>query len=312
MRELASLRDLRRIYLREAPDLIHHVTIKPNTYGTIAARWSGHPVVVNSFMGLGSLFDPTVRSRVLRTCLAVGWKAVVGRAAWTITETRRDLDVLINLGLADLTRSSVIPGDIDLARFSPAETTQNEPLRVLMACRLLHDKGVEDFVKAAELLERSSREVVFAVAGTIDRGNPTAIPESQIALWQKGPVDFLGQVEDMADLIRRSSVAVLPTFYQEGIPRFLLEAAACGLPIVATDVGGCSEVVREGLNGFLVRPRTPEALAGAISRLLDNPGLRAEMGRAGRLVAQSFDQKEVVAAHMALCAEVAGLDELRR
>jgi glycosyltransferase involved in cell wall biosynthesis len=312
LRELGSLRDLRRIYLREAPDLIHHVTVKPNTYGTIVARWSGRPVVVNSFMGLGSLFDPTLRSRVLRTCVAAGWKAFRGKAEWTIAETRQDLAVLINLGFADPTRSSVIPGDVDLARFTPARAAQNEPLRVLMACRLLRGKGVEDFVKAAELLRASSHEVAFAVAGTTDRGNPTAIPESQIALWQEGPVDFLGHVEDMADLLRHSSVAVLPTFYQEGIPRFLLEAAAAGLPIVATDVGGCSEVVREGLNGFLVRPRTPEALAGAISRLLDDPGLRAEMGRAGRLVAQSFDQREVVAAHIALCAEVAGLDELRR
>lgn len=312
LRELASLRDLRRIYLRETPDLIHHVTVKPNTYGTIVARWSGRPVVVNSFMGLGSLFDPALRSRLLRTCLVAGWKAFAAKAEWTIAETRQDLAVLTNLGLADPAHSSVIPGDVDLDRFTPAVTTRDEPLRVLMACRLLQGKGVEDFVKAAELLARSSRDVAFAVAGASDLGNPTAIPESQIALWRKGPVEFLGQVEDMADLLRHSSVAVLPTFYQEGIPRFLLEAAACGLPIVATDVGGCSEVVRDGVNGFLVHPRVPEALAAAISRLLDDPELRADMGRAGRLVAQSFDQKKVIAAHMALCAEVAGLDQLRR
>jgi glycosyltransferase involved in cell wall biosynthesis len=206
----------------------------------------------------------------------------------------------------------VIPGDVDLDRFSPAGTAQGAPLRVVMACRLLRGKGVEDFVKAAELLARSSDEVIFVVAGTSDLGNPTAIPESQIALWKEGRVEFLGHVEDMAALLRGSSVAVLPTFYQEGIPRFLLEAAASGLPIVATDVGGCSEVVRDGLNGFLVRPHAPEALAVAIGRLINDPGLRAEMGRRGRLAAQSFDQKAVVAAHMALCAEVAGLAELAR
>ena len=157
-----------------------------------------------------------------------------------------------------------------------------------MVSRLLRDKGVREFVEAASLVRKVRDDIVFTLVGAPDEGNPTSVPTEQVRSWvAEGLVEWWGHREDVAEVLAGSHVAVLPTYYGEGVPKTLLEAAACGRPIVATDVPGCREVVHHGGNGLLVPARDARALAGAITALADDPARRAAMGAEGRRRAET-------------------------
>jgi len=152
---------------------------------------------------------------------------------------------------------------------------------------LLWDKGVKEFVEAARYIRAKDQSPRFVLAGQPDVGNPSAVGLDHIEAWSReGAVEWWGQQDDMPEVLAQTSIVVLPTVYGEGVPKILLEAAAAGRPIVATDARGCREVVRHGINGFLVPPGETLPLAAAIRRLLDSPTLRAEFGRAGRHIAE--------------------------
>jgi len=159
---------------------------------------------------------------------------------------------------------------------------------------MLWDKGVAEFVDAARLLSNRCTEVRFVLVGMIDPGNRSAISDSQIRAWQdEGVVEWWGHREDMPATLAAANVVVLPS-YREGLPKVLLEAAACGRAVVATDVAGCREIVRQGVNGFLVPPRDPAALADAVALLIRDPALRAEAGRRSReIVEQEFSVSKI-------------------
>ena len=175
---------------------------------------------------------------------------------------------------------------------------------VVMASRLLKDKGVREFVYAATRLREQGVVCRFVLAGEPDSGNPHSISTEEVATWRSsGVVEVVGYCADIAALFRNSHVVVLPSYYGEGLPKVLVEAAACGRPIVTTQSPGCRDAITPGVSGFLVPPREIPSLAAAIRKLVDDPGLRERMGRAGRQLAEErYGIEKIVAAHLEIYA----------
>jgi len=276
------------LYRRLRPDLVHHFTIKAVVYGSLAARLVGVRCVVNSITGLGYAFVKGGASGRLLRRLAVGLYRAALRAPQTqaIFENQDDMESFVDRRIVRREKAVVIPGTgVDLAQFRPTAEPTGEPV-VVLASRMLWDKGVGEFVEAARHLKRDGVGGRFVLVGTPDPGNPSSIPADQLHAWTaEGVVEWLGRRDDMPAVYAASSVAVLPS-QREGLPRTLVEAAASARPIVASDVPGCRDVVRDGVNGLLVPPGDAAALAAAIGRLLADPQLRRRMGEKGRAIAE--------------------------
>jgi glycosyltransferase involved in cell wall biosynthesis len=309
-REMLTFLQVFRTYRRVKPDLVHHFALKAVVYGGLAARLCGKLPSVNSIAGLGHVF--TVRSfgmRILRKVILLLMRiALGGTNARTIVENKDDQNLLVAAHVMTLERVVVISGvGVNPAEFLPLPEPDGVPL-VLLASRMLWAKGVGEYVQAAERLKKAGIRARFVLAGVPDPGNPASIPESQLRAWaNEGSVEWWGQRSDMPSVFAQAHVVCLPTSYREGVPRVLIEAAACGRAVVTTDVPGCREVVRHGENGLLVPPRDPAALAEAIGRLLGDPALRARMGARGREIAvQEFSEEQVVRETLALYRELGG------
>jgi glycosyltransferase involved in cell wall biosynthesis len=294
-----AIAHLCRIYRREALDAVHHFTIKPNIYGSLGAQLARIPKIINTFTGLGFVFGDSTTSRLLRTIVLPLLRLVLWpRNAITVFQNDHDREVFLRRGLVRTAQTSVIAGSgVNTTRFTPGSHSRMphaEPV-VLMASRLLMDKGLGEFVAAAQCLREQGITCRFWVAGTPDEGNPACVPQALLAQWQRdGVVEFLGQRSDMPELLRQADIAVLPS-YHEGLPRFLQEAAATGLSLVATDIEGCRLVVREGVNGLLVPPKDVMALAQALGTLVTDVSMRARMGRASREIAvQEFNEARII------------------
>ena len=274
---------LQRIYRQEKPQIVHHFTVKPVLYGSLAARWLHIPAVINSITGLGYVFvSQEGKARLLRVLVTAAYRTAFkhpNQAA--IFENEADRQVFTRLGLLPEERTQLIEGvGVDAERFTPAPEPEGTPLVVLSA-RMLWDKGVGTLVEAARLLQ-PRLPVRVALVGEPDPGNPANIDESRLRAWSdEGLVEWWGWQTDMPGVYARSTLVTLPSL-GEGVPTALLEAAACGRAIVATDVPGCREVVKHGLNGLLVPAQDPQALAEALYQLLTDPVLRGRMGAAGR------------------------------
>jgi len=302
LKEFAALLRLIILYREIRPEIAHHFTIKPNIYGSIAAWCSSVPLVFNAFLGLGYIFSDFRLARLLRCLLVPIMRGVfASQRAHMVFENEEDRHAFERDRVVARDRMTVIPAGVDTERFRPRRCRDAGDVIVLFAGRLLEDKGVGEFVEAARDLQRRVRGVQFWVAGDPDLGNPACIPRDTLASWEKeGSVRLLGHCSQMEQLLREVDIAVLPS-YHEGFPRFLLEAAATGLPIVATDVEGCRMVVRDEENGLLVPPRDARELAGAIGRLLEDPSERRRMGESGRRsVERNFSEEKVVGQHLEL------------
>ena len=299
--DLRSLRALRRIYRAEAPDLVHHFTVKPILYGTLAAKQAGVPRMVNSVTGLGHVFT----SQRLLAYLIRPW--IRRWYLWALT-TPGSRPMFQNADdLAELCRRSnrlaeraVLTGGsgVDLQRFSAGPqggSKANGTSCVMFVGRLIEEKGIREFVEAARLAKQRGLAARFVACGCPDPGNRSSVDPACIEKWRaEGHVEFPGHTDRADQAIREADVIVLPS-YREGTPRVLLEAAAMGKPAIASDVPGCREVVTHGYNGLLVPPREPRAIADALQQLLGDPALRARMGRAGRTRAEErFDERRVV------------------
>jgi glycosyltransferase involved in cell wall biosynthesis len=305
--ELAAILRLRRLYRRERPDLVHHFTVKPVLYGSLAARLAGVPAVVNSITGLGYLFlGKGIGRRLLRTLARTLYRLSLGRTR-VIFQNEDDRRAFLDLHLVRPEQADLVPGSgVDMTRFVPASEPDGTPV-VLLAARLLWDKGVGEFVEAARQLTVRAR---FVLAGDPDADNPAAVPPEQLRAWQEeGVVEWQGWQDDMPTVLAGANIFCLPS-YREGLSKTLAEAAACGRAIVTTDVPGCRDVVAHGVNGLLVEPRNADALAEAISALLADPSLRRKMGAAGRRIAEErFSIEHVVGATLAMYRQ-AGLKGL--
>ena len=280
---LQTVRHLYAAYCRWKPDVVHHVAIQPIVLGSMAAARARVPVTVNAFTGLGTaLIARNTKTRLVRPFLrsALGW-ALRRSRSHTIVQNPDNARFVERIGVRP-ERISLVPGaGVDIRRFRP-KPEPGGPIRVTMVSRLLWDKGVREFVDAAALVRGTRADVVFTLVGAPDEGNPSSVSSRQVRSWaDAGLLEWWGYREDIADVLASSHIAVLPS-YGEGMPKTLLEAAACGRPIVATDVPGCREVVRHGANGLLVPARDARALADAVMTLADDPPRRAAMGAEGR------------------------------
>ncbi|RMD65445.1 MAG: glycosyltransferase family 1 protein [Alphaproteobacteria bacterium] len=290
--EIRTFLALATLFRRLRPDLVHLVTIKPVIYGGLAARLTRCPAVVSAVPGLGSLFVARgVSAAVLRAGATFAYRLALGhRHGRVIFQNPDDRDWFIGRGLVKRDRWVLIKGSgVDMARFAPMPEPPESlgPPVVVLPARMLRDKGVAEFVAAARALRARGVAARFVLVGASDPGNPTAIPESDLRAWHaEGTVEWHGPAADMPAVLAGAHIVCLPS-YREGLPKSLIEAAACARPIVATDVPGCREIARHGENALLVPPRDAAALAEALARLIAEPALRRRLGARGRAIAEA-------------------------
>jgi glycosyltransferase involved in cell wall biosynthesis len=311
--EWRSLRALRQLYRDLSPTIVHHVTVKPVLYGSLARRMTGGGAVVNAVPGLGYVFLARgVRARLRRFLVECLYRvALGGTQTRAVFQNPDDLEQFVARGLIRRDQVVLIRGSgVDLADFAFVEEPAGDPL-VILPARMLRDKGVGEFVEAARLVRATLPRVRFALVGGCD-ANRSAIEERQLRAWNaEGVVEWWGQRDDMPDVLRQASIVCLPSF-REGLPKALIEAAASGRAIVTTDVPGCREVVTHRENGLLVPARDSAALAAAITTLVRDPALRRRMGRAGRVRAErEFSLESVVRQTLDVYATLASTPERR-
>lgn len=298
--EAGTLRALYGLYSKLKPDLVHHVALKAVLYGTCAARLARVPAIVNGVTGLGYLFtEGDRRASVLRSVfVTVARPVLAGAHACTSFENGDDLAAFERLRLVARGGGVLIRGTgVDTQQFRPTPEPSGTPV-VTLASRMLWEKGIGVFVEAAKILRDAGVAVRMVLVGLPDSENPRSVSREQLQAWRDaGTVEWWGFRPDMPRVFEASHLVALPTMYREGVPRVLIEAAACGRPAITTDRPGCRDIVRDGENGLLVASNDAPALAAAIRRLVADPALRARMGARGRaLVEQQYAQEHVLAA----------------
>jgi len=296
--DVKLFRALFRWYRREKPDIVHHFTIKPVIYGSLAARLAGVPRIINTVTGLGYVFTDGA-APWLRAVVELQYRVALRAAHYTFFQNSEDRDLFLQKRILRGERAGLLPGSgVDTSYFSPRparQCDQQSPTVFLMVARLLGDKGVYEFVDAARRVKARYPQTEFQLLGARDDRNPSVVPLSDLTAWQTDQsVKWLGEATDVRDAIGRADVVVLPS-YREGTPRSLLEAAAMGKPLIATDATGCREAVDSGVTGLLVPVRDAPALANAMEVLLKDCGARARMGDAGRAkMLRQFEEKQVI------------------
>ncbi len=301
--EALSVISLCHLFRSVRPDIVHLVTIKPVLYGGIAARMVGVPGVVSAVSGLGTVFGSArdFRARMARFAAKLLYRfALRHRNQRVVFQNSNDRDVLVGLTGLHLDKAITIRGSgVDLSDYAMADEAETQVPVVVMAARLLRDKGVCEFMEAARMLKQANVRARFLLVGDLDRANPSSVTESQLEAWrEEGVVEILGYRSSIASIFATSHIVVLPS-YSEGLPKVLIEAAACGRAVVTTDIPGCREAIEPGQSGLLVAPRDAQALADAVQRLVENEDLRRQMGRAGRQLAErQFGIEDVIAKHL--------------
>jgi len=298
-----SIAAIARLYRVERPDIVHHVALKPVLFGDLARRLAfagadGGPAIVDSLMGLGSGFSATDGAAWLRRpLLRLALRLTLGRGSdRVIVQNPEDGDALAGFGV-DRRRIVLIRGSgIDTRHFQPLPDPSGDTVRVALVSRMIRQKGVLDAAAAIRRLRERGVPVELLLAGPTDPDNAGALGVEALAGLAAEPgITWLGPVADVREVWDRAAIAVLPSTYGEGLPKALLEAAACARPIVATDVPGCREVVRPGETGILVPAHDTAALAEAIKALAGDAAERRRLGQAGRALVERAFAEEVVA-----------------
>ena len=301
--EFGTLVSIYKVMKLLKPDLVHLVTIKPVLYGGIAARLAKVPAVVSAVSGLGAVF---IAQGFVASCLRFAvnrlYRLALGHPnSSVIFQNPDDKQQFVNAGLVAEEKTCLIRGSgVDLDKYPYVPEPEGQCV-VTMVSRLLTDKGVCEFVEAARILREREIEVSMRIIGDLDPANPAAVTQQQLDDWKRvGDVEFCGFRSDIAHQYAISNVACLPS-YREGLPKSLVEAAACGRAVITTDVPGCRYALDPGKTGLLVPVRDATALADAIEYLVKNPDKRKGLGKAGRELAErEFGIRGVVDAHMQL------------
>ena len=303
-----SLFDIIRVVRTVKPVIVHAVTLKPVILGGIISRLFNVPCYVAAISGLGTLFvDGHITQILLRTIITPFYRFALGHPkSAVIFQNPDDKDVLLEAKVINHNQIRLIRGSgVDLNEYS----YQTEPagkVVITMASRLLRDKGVREFCQASQKLQARNVPVEFRLIGSVDKGNQTSISEIELSSWvEEGAVTYMGFRNDIAKQYSLAHIICLPSYYREGLPKCLVEAAACGRPVVTTDVPGCRDAIIPGQTGFLVPPKDSDALANAIFTLVKDSGLRRSMGCAGRQFAErEFSIEKIVAEHLAIYEEL--------
>tara|TARA_B100000780_G_scaffold278726_2_gene253375 strand:- start:10 stop:1173 length:1164 start_codon:yes stop_codon:yes gene_type:complete len=292
------------LFWRLKPDLVHLVTIKPLLYGGFVSRLLKIKHTVCAISGLGTTFiSDTILMRFRKRIIFKCYKFIFNQKnLMVILQNTDDINALQNIGILQSDQVCLINGSgVNLSKFKYVPETRRLKSVVVMASRLLRDKGVFEFVEAANLLKARGLNVRMLLIGEADEGNPTSISKKEISAWTaEGVVEILGFRDDIAKQYAEANIVCLPS-YREGLPKSLIEAAAIGRCVVTTDVPGCREVIIPGKTGCLVPARDPLALANSIEKLLNDDTMRIKFGKAGRVFAENqFDVYKIVQKHMSL------------
>lgn len=303
--ELGTVMQLLHIYREERPDVAHHFTLKCIAYGGLASRLVGTKSI-HALTGLGHVFtSDSLRNRFLRPIVRLVLRLVL-KDCDVVFQNPDDLAEFEHAGLIKGSRAHLIRGSgVDCDRFVPTgRRIGTEAVTIVMVARLLREKGVREYVNAARIVKQEHPTTRFLLIGDEDPGNPSAISKQELVDWRnEGLIEFLGFRSDIPEMLAIADIAVLPS-HREGVPRSLLEAAACALPLIATDVPGCREIVRNGHNGVLTPREDFNALAQAMSMLIINPELRSRMGNASReRVVAEYSEELVIHRTLGLYAE---------
>lgn len=290
------------------PDIAHFVTIKPVIYGGIAARLSSVHGVVAAISGLGFIFNPkTINEKITLKITKFFYRIALGKKnIQLIFQNTNDRDSLLSLCKIPDSKVNLIKGSgVDLNIFTYTPATQETPI-ICMASRLLLDKGVAEFVTAAQILKGKGVNARFQLIGDIDVGNPRTVTKTQIEQWKKeNVVEVVGHRNDIAKLFSSANIIVFPSYYGEGLPKVLIEAAACGRPIITTDHPGCRDAIENGTTGILVPIKDITALSNAMEQLINSSELRDRMGRAAREFAEkNFSIESVTRQHVDIYKEL--------
>jgi len=315
--ELGSVLGLTRILRRIKPDIVQNFHTKPNIYAPIAAKLAGVPLTVSTVTGLGYTFvdRPGIGSSIARR-LNLGMYSFSNRLAKEVAfQNPDDMDLLRAQNGLSQSKGRFIPGGsgVDVTEYSPGTRDSAESLEIrksleipedafvaMFVGRLQLDKGLVEFVEAARLLKKKRNDIVFVMVGAPDPGNKRSVPEATLAQWQsEGAVVFTGRREDVPKLMATANTITTPTFYREGLPRTLLEAAATGLPLIGTDMPGVREAINHGTNGILIPTRDSQALANAVEELADDPDKAKRYGENSLERANNeFDHRRVVGEYL--------------
>lgn len=299
--ELRTLQALTTLYRRLQPNIVHQVSIKPVLYGGIAARLSDVQAVVSAMSGLGYVFIGAGRKpRLLRQLVRPIYQFVLAQPnTRMIFQNPNDQQHFVEMGLIKPEKTALILGSgVDVTRFVPMPEEPGQPM-VLFAGRLMWQKGLGQFVEAARHLHHKAR---FVVVGYAEATSPDTVSPEQLQAWQaEGILDWWGKRDDMPNVFAQAHIVCLPSTYGEGVPKVLIEAAACGRACVTTDTPGCREIVRHEQNGLLVPPHDADALMAALERLIDDGNLRQRYGERGRQIAvEAFSLDHVIKQTLAL------------
>ncbi|MEQ8656368.1 MAG: glycosyltransferase family 4 protein [Hyphomicrobiales bacterium] len=306
LHDLRTVRRICKIYRLERPDIVHHVAIKPVLLGSIAAKICGVPFVINAMAGLGYIFtQSTLRARVLKAFVGAGFKLIARQKGMHfLVQNLDDRETLGALGV-DEEKISIIRGSgVDTTMFQPNFRKRRKEVTCLYVGRLLWDKGIGELVEAARILKQTHPHITIRLVGSYD-DNPASLSKHQLEQWiDEGLIDYRGHSDAVAGEFATADMAVLPS-YREGLPKALLEAAACGLPLVATDVPGCREICVDGKNGLLVPPKNADAIAAAIACLAHDADIRSHMGKESRrLVTAHFSNIIIARQTLSLYSEL--------
>ncbi|MBI9043079.1 MAG: glycosyltransferase family 4 protein [Anaerolineaceae bacterium] len=292
--EIITIFRLWKLYRNEKPEFVHHFTIKCVLYGSIAAHFSGIKKIINAITGVGYVFTQNdFKARVIRFFVNKLYRVVL-RNTQVVFQNDDDKKLFIDKDLILEKNTSVIKGSgVDIDKFYSLPEPYGEPI-IVLAARLLFSKGIEEFVRAAEIIKSKEPKVRFVIVGDAYPENPDAIPDEKLSNWKNdGMVEFWGWEEDMLSVYKKCHIICLPS-YREGLPRSLLEGAACARPLIATDVPGCREIVLDGNNGFLVENKNIDQLVEKLMVLIKDRGLRSKMGERGRKIVENSFSTQIV------------------
>lgn len=302
-----------KLLRRLRPDVIHTITIKPSLYVGMIARALGMKGLIIAVSGLGLVFVSGGVGALLRKWIVVSlYKTAVNpKHTRLIFQNETDLGTIQNIVKPHPKNVHLIRGSgVDLTEYKYTNEPVESRLVVSLASRLLKTKGIYEFIRAAEIVGKSefADRISFRLIGVPDVENPDSILPEEIEVWRRsGIVDCLGFRQDMTKVFSETNVVVLPSYYGEGLPKVLIEAAACGRAIITSDCPGCRDAVLDGVTGVLIPPKDPLALSNAILGLARNRGLVTQMGRAARKYAEkTFSIDSVVSDHLDIYENVLG------
>lgn len=303
--ELKTIAQLRNLIREVEPDLVHAITIKPVLYsGLVIRSINNKPAFVAAISGLGYVFSAkTLRAKITKLLVSFIYRlALSPKLKLVIFQNQSDEITLTRVAKLNNSEKTLIKGSgADLTKFAKYEEPESD-IKIVMACRLLKEKGVYEYVEAAKIVKAQKPNVEFLLVGAPDHENPNSVAVSEIKSWEdEGIITALGKRDDVDKIFKNSHIVALPSYYGEGLPKVLIEAAACGRPIVTTDNAGCIAAVIEDVTGLIVPVKNSMALANAFLKLIEDKDLRQKMGsRARDYAEQEFDVTSVVERHISI------------